>query len=126
MNTIKLPRKHAQDWLARYDGPDCGEYDAREVSRTARTITLELGDNALRDLISDALYYAEEMDRDNTGDLDYRPAARACLRGIDRIGIGYDRGRGYTVHLTAPVSRENCPNCGHPQESDAHAEACGA
>lgn len=99
-HTLKLPAKHATDWLSRYDGPEDGsEYDAEEVASTARTVTLALGDNALRDLISDALYYAEEMDRDNTGDCDYRPAARACLRGIDRAGITYTR-RSFSVTLT--------------------------
>lgn len=93
--TIKLPAKHARDWLNRYDGPD-----AAEVASTARTVTLELGDNALADLISDAHYYAEEMDPANTGDIDYRPAARACLRGIEGAGIAYSR-RGFDVQLKA-------------------------
>ena len=98
--TLTLPSKHATDWLSRYDGPDSGEYDAEAVKHTARTVTLRLGSHALLDLISDSLYYAEEMDRDATGDHDYRPAARACLRGLDRAGVRYAR-RGYTVTLEA-------------------------
>lgn len=96
--TLRLPRKHASDWLSRYDGPEDGEYDATAVAGTARTITLELGDNALRDLISDALYYAEEMGPDNTGDLDYRPPARTLLRALERLDIVYTR-RGFSVTL---------------------------
>lgn len=96
---IRLPLKHAQDWLSRYDGPeDDSEYDAAIVATTTRTITLELGPRALADLISDAHYYAEEMDPSNTGDRDYRPAARACLRGIERAGIRYTR-RGFNIEL---------------------------
>lgn len=99
VTTLRLPRKHATDWLSRYDGPDTGEYDAEQVSSTERTVTLSLGDNALRDLISDALYYAEEMDRENTGDIDYRPPARALLRALDRLGVTWTR-RGFTITLT--------------------------
>lgn len=92
--TLKLPLKHAQDWASRYDGPEDGsDYDLKIVEGTARTITLELGDHALRDLISDALYYAEEMDREATGDVDYRPRARTLVRAIDRAGIRYTRRR---------------------------------
>jgi hypothetical protein len=93
MRTVKLPAKHATDWLARYD-----EDDAEGVAWSARTITLSLSDAALRDLISDATYYAEEMDRDNTGDIDYRPAARRCLAALRRQGIGWTR-RHFTVTL---------------------------
>lgn len=97
--TLRLPRKHAADWLARYDGPDDGsDYDAEQVAATTRTITLALGQHALRDLISDALYYAEEMDREATGDVDYRPPARTLLRALDRAGITYTR-RGFTITL---------------------------
>ena len=97
--TLRLPRKHATDWLARYDGPDTGDYDAEQVSSTERTVTLRLGGNALRDLVSDAVYYSEEMDRENTGDIDYRPPARALLRALDRLGVTWTR-RGFTITLT--------------------------
>lgn len=98
--TITLPRKHAWDWQSRFDGdadaPD--GYGVTVEKVTARTITLSLTNAALADLISDAHYYAEEMDRDNTGDIDYRPAARRCIAGIERAGINYTR-RGFSVTL---------------------------
>lgn len=93
MRTVKLPARHALDWLGRYDGGDAGVVEA-----TARTATLNLGDDALRDLISDSHYYAEEMAPDNTGDVDYRPAARRCLAAIECAGIKYTR-RGFTIIL---------------------------
>ena len=78
--TLRLPLRHAQDWLAR-----CGEdLGAEEVAQTARTVTLTLPPAALADIVSDARYYAEEMGPDNTGDFDYRPAARRCLASIER------------------------------------------
>lgn len=89
MRTIKLPALHALDWLGRWDGPDGAEPQAQVVHQTARTVTLELADADLRDLISDATYYAEEMGPSNTGDTDYRPAARRCLAAIEKLGIRY-------------------------------------
>lgn len=84
--TIKLPAKHAMDWWGRYD-----EEGAEVVAHSARTVTLRLDRAALMDLISDADYYAAEMSPDNTGDIDYRPAARRCLaslaKQVDLAGI---------------------------------------
>lgn len=81
--TIKLPRKHAQDWASR-----CGdEYDTEEVDQTERTITLRLTPAGLADMISDARYYAAEMDPANTGDIDYRPPARTLLGALERKGL---------------------------------------
>lgn len=100
--TLTLPTKHAADWLARYDGPEDGSpYDAEQTAHTARTITLDLGPHALADLVSDALYYSEEMDREATGDRDYRPPARALLRALERVGVTYTRRPGtFTVTVT--------------------------
>lgn len=92
--TVVLPGKHARDWLSRYDGDD-----AEQVAHSARMVTLRLSPAALRDLISDALYYAEEMGPDNTGDVDYRPAARTCLSGLERAGIRYIIRTGFSVTL---------------------------
>ncbi len=92
--------KHALDWAARFDTPADSEADV--VHQTARTVTLDLTDDALADLVADALYYAEEMGPDNTGDFDYRPAARACLRAIDHAGITWTRRPGtFSITLTA-------------------------
>lgn len=97
VTTMTLPIHHARDWLARYEGPGDGSaYDAEAVRSTARTITLQLGDAALADMISDALYYSEEMDRENTGDRDYRPPARTLLRTLERLGFTWSR-RGFTI-----------------------------
>lgn len=83
---VKLPKKHALDWFARC----ADEYDnCKIVSDTARTITLELTPEGLSDLISDTIYYIDEMGPDNTGDIDYRPAARRCLNAIHKAGIRY-------------------------------------
>ncbi len=93
--TFVFPAKHASDWAGR-----CGddEFVLNVISQTSRTITLELNDAALRDLISDTHYYAEEMGRSNTGDIDYRPAARTLLKAFDRLGITYER-KGFHIIL---------------------------
>jgi hypothetical protein len=94
---IKLPAGHARDWMDRL-GEEAGATVAVE---TTRTITLNLPDDALRDLISDALYYVEEMDPANTGDVDYRPKARTLLQALDRAGVKWERRRGtFLVTLT--------------------------
>lgn len=96
MRTIRLTaRRHAEDWLARCEAAE----EATVIGGTARTITLELTDAALEDLIADATYYAEEMGPDNTEDLDYRPAARACLRALVRAGVTWSR-RPRTFQMT--------------------------
>lgn len=79
---VRLPRTHAEDWLAR-----CGGEDDLIVELTAKTITLSLSPAGLNDLVSDAEYYATEMGPDNTGDFDYRPRARTCLRALKRHGL---------------------------------------
>lgn len=87
--------KHARDWLGR-----CDEYEAEEVEGSARTVTLRLDEEALRDLISDALYYSEEMSPENTGDIDYRGPARSCLAALGRAGVRWTRRPGtFTVKL---------------------------
>lgn len=91
--------KHALDWAARFGG----DQGLDVVHQTARTVTLDLSTDALADLIADALYYAEEMGPDNTGDLDYRPAARSCLRALDRAGVTWTRRPGtFVVTPQAP------------------------
>jgi hypothetical protein len=85
--TLKLPRKHADDWASRLGD----ELDAEVLDATKRTITLKLTDAALCDLIGDAVYYSQEMGPDNTGDGDYRPAARRLLAALDRQGVRYMR-----------------------------------
>lgn len=104
MPTIRLNAvRHALDWQMRYDGPDEGERVATVTAITARTITLDLNDEALRDLIADAVYYSEEMSPGNTGDIDYRPAARACLRALERAGVRWTRRPGgFSVTLDHP------------------------
>lgn len=94
--TVTLPIHHARDWSARYDGAEGFAYDLEIVRSSARTITLELGPHALADMISDALYYSEEMDRDATGDRDYRPPARTLLRTLQRLGFSWQR-RGFSI-----------------------------
>lgn len=84
----RLPKTHALDWHSRTDFPTSVE------ATTARTVTLALSPEALDDLVGDALYYAAEMDRENTGDRDYRPAARACLRALTRLGVTWEVTRG--------------------------------
>lgn len=86
ITTLRLTAvKHAADWRSRYDGEA-----ADIVDQTPRTITLQLDADALADLVSDSLYYAEQMGPDNTEDIDYRPAARACLRALERAGVTWD------------------------------------
>lgn len=93
--TLRLPIAHAQDWLSR-----CAEEGATVVEQTARTITLELDDTNLQDMISDATYYAECMGPEETGDADYRPKARTLLRALERLGVEYDTRPGtYVVTL---------------------------
>lgn len=75
---VKLPRKHAEDWAHRCLDGDRTEQDVIK-GLTARWITLELTRSEWVDLKDDAEYYASEMGPDNTGDIDYRPAARRCL-----------------------------------------------
>lgn len=99
VTTVTLPIHHARDWSARYDGVEGFAYDLEILRSTARTITLELGEHALADMISDALYYSEEMDRDATGDRDYRPPARTLLRALERLGFTWSR-RGFAVDVT--------------------------
>ena len=95
---IKLPAGHARDWMDRL-GEEAG---ATVLAETKRTITLDLPDDALRDLIGDAIYYAEEMDPTNTGDADYRPKARTLLRALDKRGVTWDRRRGtFMVTVTS-------------------------
>lgn len=96
--TLRLPRKHAEDWTERYD---YGDDDSVEiVDKTARLIVLRVTKSALEDLIADALFYAEEMDPDNTGDFDYRPAARSCLAGLRRQRVEYTRKPGtFTIEV---------------------------
>ena len=77
MITIRLPRKHAADWLSRYDSAD-----RVGATFTARTVTLFLAQADLDDLIDDAKYYATEMGPEATGDDDYRPAAQRCLAAL--------------------------------------------
>lgn len=78
MATLKLPRKHAADWL------DRTETGATAVASTPRTVTLELTDAQLADLKADATYYAENMHGDWTDGIDYRAAARRCLAAIEK------------------------------------------
>lgn len=85
--TVRLPVKHALDWHDRCEAAAGAEI----VTMTQRTITLTLTAEALRDLIADATYYAEEMGPANTGDLDYRPAARRCLAALERAGVRWTR-----------------------------------
>jgi hypothetical protein len=83
--TVKLPRLHAADWLAR-----CGDdFGAEEVEGSPRTITLLLAPAALADLISDCRFYVQCMGPEDTGspDEDYRPAARRCLTALERLGL---------------------------------------
>jgi hypothetical protein len=89
--TIKLPGKHASDWVNRIGRDDL---DVEVLAQSKRTITLRLTDEALCDLIGDAIYYAEEMGPDNTGDDDYRPAARRLLGALDRQGVRYTHRQG--------------------------------
>ena len=93
---LRVPRRHAQDWHSRYD-----EDGAELVDVTARTATFEFDDAALADLISDALYYAEEMHGENTGGVDYRGPAETLLRALGRQGYTWTR-RGFSVTVTAP------------------------
>jgi hypothetical protein len=78
--TLVLPGKHASDWLDRL-GNDLG---ARVVTSSDRTITLDLTDKQLADLIADAEFYAECMRPADTGDIDYRPAAKRLLAAINK------------------------------------------
>jgi hypothetical protein len=80
--TLRLPRKHAADWFDRVGEP---EEWATLVGETARTVTLELTPEGLADLTADAAYYAEAMGPADTGDVDYRPAARTCLAHLRRL-----------------------------------------
>lgn len=82
MDPLRLPRKHATDWLDR-----CGDAGTQLVSETERTVTLALDDDALRDLISDAEHYVECMGPQDTGGADYRPAARTCLASLRKSGV---------------------------------------
>lgn len=85
----RLPTKHATDWWWR-----CGEDNKHRLSwlgsdivdQTERTVTLRLTASALKDLIDDAEFYVECMGPNDTGDIDYRPAARRCLARLDRLG----------------------------------------
>lgn len=88
---LRLPAGHALDWFQRSGEEHEG---ASIVSQTARTVTLDLPDAALADLISDAIYYAEEMDRENTGDADYRGKAHTALRALGKHGVIWERRRG--------------------------------
>lgn len=82
MITIKLPRKHAEDWMDR-----CGEDMGAEVIQlTARTITIQMSPEALADLKDDAQYFADSMKGDWTGGIDYSAAATRCLAAIKRAG----------------------------------------
>lgn len=92
--TLRLPAKHAMDWLSRYDGEG-----AEALCVKPRSCLLSLNREALEDLISDAIYYAEEMDPSNTGDIDYRPAARRCLAAIEREGVTFSR-NGFSVTVS--------------------------
>lgn len=104
MTSLRLPAGHAQDWLGRCDAAD----DATVVAHTERTLTLDLPDASLADLIADALYYAEEMGPVNTGDIDYRPKARTLLRALERLGVTYTRRPGtYTVTVTTRPTKES-------------------
>jgi len=40
-----------------------------------------------RELYEDAVFYAEVMGPMETGDVDYRPAARRCIEAIKRTDI---------------------------------------
>lgn len=99
--TLKLSAAvHAHDWIGRYSGDDVDEDWPRVIAHTARSVTFSLTEIALSDLISDATYYAEEMGPVATGDHDYRPAARACLRSLERSGVEW-KARGFRVTVTA-------------------------
>lgn len=95
--TVKLPRKHAADWFDRLG--DVGDNLATLDAETDRTVIYTLNDAALRDLIADATYYAQEMDPQNSGDIDYRPAARRCLAALERAGFGWTR-NGFRITIT--------------------------
>lgn len=83
--TLTVPYKHAHDWYDRCGVNYADAGDGTElVDTSARTVTLTLSTAALRDLRSDAELYAECMGPSDTGDLDYRPAARRCLAALDR------------------------------------------
>lgn len=82
MLTLKLPRKHAQDWFQRC----AGEQD-RLIDVTARTVTLYLTAESLNDLVSDAEHYASTMFGEWTDGVDYRPAARTCLRALGKAAL---------------------------------------
>lgn len=86
--TVKLPAKHAHDWWDRCGDEFAGRGDGtRIIAHTERTIAFALSPAALRDLIEDSEHYVECMGPDDTGDIDYRPAARTCLRALDRQGL---------------------------------------
>lgn len=74
--TLKLPRKHAEDWANRCDS------NPQVMDKTARTITMRLTDNQVTDLISDCHYYIDCMYGEWTDGVDYRSAAVRCLRAL--------------------------------------------
>lgn len=97
--TLKLPITHVQDWISRGLAEDTG-CEVSPVAHTARTITLTFNRHAIEELIADAVYYAEEMGPGNTGDVDYRPRARALLRALGTAGVCWTR-RGFSIAVTS-------------------------
>lgn len=78
--TLRLPRKHASDWLDRLGG-DMG---AELVAESERTVTLSLSRAQLTGLVADAQYYEENMKGDWTLGADLASAAHRCLNAIRR------------------------------------------
>lgn len=65
MKTITIPIKYGEDWYERAPSLESGfdeghgPGECEVIKRTKRHITLRLNDVALRDILSDADYYAE-------------------------------------------------------------------
>lgn len=98
---LLLPAKHTEDWLDRCTWTEDGTLygtegevfgEAPDTSpRPVRynRLTLTLTEAGLRDLIGDAEFYAECMGPEDTGDVDYRPAARRVLASLKKQGVAW-------------------------------------
>jgi hypothetical protein len=91
MMTITLPLRFVQDWLDIADGeffnlPDRPETAVSVVKATQRTITIEAGVAAIRDLRQRAECYAEET-YDDPYLRGLQASARAVLRHLKAAGL---------------------------------------
>jgi hypothetical protein len=105
MKTIKLPRKHVQDFMERFD-----EKDYPTVIRwMERQVEVELTEDwPMQNLFEDALYYS-----DGSGmDADYMPLVRSARRVVEILNPIVPKKWGRSLrdcHPTTRAERQGSP-----------------